>query len=64
MFYPFFDIHKDFIKKESIKNNVEMIKVKNLLNIDIEKKDVIIIDESHFFDDLIEFLASEPWRKE
>ena len=53
---PFFDIHKDFIKKESIKNNVEMIKVKNLLNIDIEKKDVIIIDESHFFDDLIEFV--------
>jgi len=53
---PFFDTHKDFIKKESIKNNVEMIKVKNLLDIDIEKKDVIIIDESHFFDDLIEFV--------
>ncbi len=53
---PFFDSHKDFIKKESIKNNVEMIKVKNLSEIEIEKKDVIIIDESHFFDDLVEFV--------
>lgn len=53
---PFFDTHKDFIKKESIKNNVEMIKVKNLCDIAIENKDVIIIDESHFFDDLVEFV--------
>lgn len=53
---PFFDIHKDFVKKESIKNNVDMIKVKKLSEIDIEKKDVIIIDESHFFDDLVEFV--------
>ncbi len=53
---PFFDSHVDFVKKESIKNNVQMIKSKNLLDIDIDKKDVIIIDESHFFDDLIEFV--------
>ena len=53
---PFFDTHKDFIKKESIKNNVEMIKVKNLSDLDIKKKDVVIIDESHFFDDLVEFV--------
>ena len=53
---PFFDIHKDFIKKESIKNNVELVKLKNLSDVDIEKKDVIIIDESHFFDDLVEFV--------
>ena len=53
---PFFDTHKDFIKKESISNNVEMIKTKNLLDIKFEKKDVIIIDESHFFDDLVEFV--------
>lgn len=53
---PFFDTHKDFIKKESIVNNVEMIKTKKLIDIEFEKKDVIIIDESHFFDDLVEFV--------
>ena len=53
---PFFDIHKDFIKKEAISNNVEMIKTKTLIGIEFEKKDVIIIDESHFFDDLVEFV--------
>ena len=53
---PFFDSHKDFIKKESISKNVKMIKSKNLLNINIENIDVIIIDESHFFDDLVEFV--------
>lgn len=53
---PFFDTHTDFIKKESIKNNVEMIRLKNLFDTNIDLKDVIIIDESHFFDDLIEFV--------
>lgn len=53
---PFFDTHKDFVKKEAISNNVQMIKTKKLLDIEFEKKDVIIIDESHFFDDLIEFV--------
>lgn len=52
---PFFDSHVDFVKKESIKNNVQMIKSKSLSNIDITNKDVIIIDESHFFDDLVDF---------
>jgi thymidine kinase len=53
---PFFDSHVDFVKKESIKNNVQMIKSKHLLHIDPTNKDVIIIDESHFFDDLIDFV--------
>lgn len=53
---PFFDTHKDFVKKESITKNVSMIKTKNLLDLNIIDKDVIIIDESHFFDDLIEFV--------
>ncbi len=53
---PFFDTHVDFIKKESIKNNVSMIKSKNLVGIDILKYDVIIVDESHFFDDLLDFV--------
>lgn len=53
---PFFDTHKDFVKKESISNNVQMIKTKKLSNIAFDSKDVIIIDESHFFDDLVEFV--------
>lgn len=53
---PFFDTHKDFVKKESISKNVQMIKSKNLLDLEIINKDVIIIDESHFFDDLVEFV--------
>ncbi len=53
---PFFDNHVDFVKKESIKNNVEMIKCKKLVDLEINKKDVIIIDESHFFDDLVDFV--------
>lgn len=53
---PFFDNQVDFVKRESIKNNVTMIKSKTLLGLDIIDKDVIIIDESHFFDDLVEFV--------
>lgn len=53
---PFFDSHVDFVKKESIKNNVQMIKSKNLSTLDVTGKDVIIIDESHFFDDLVDFV--------
>jgi thymidine kinase len=53
---PFFDTHVDFVKKESIKKNVQMIKSKTLVNLDVVNKDVVIIDESHFFDDLVEFV--------
>ena len=53
---PFFDNHVDFVKRESIKNNVTMIKSKTLLGLDVQDKDVIFIDESHFFDDLVEFV--------
>ena len=52
---PFFNSQVDFIKKESILNNVEMIKTKCLLELNTTEKDIIIIDESHFFDDLVEF---------
>ncbi len=52
---PFFDNHVDFIKKESIKNNVHMCKSRTLSNIDISSYNIVIIDEAHFFDDLIEF---------
>ena len=53
---PFFDNHVDFVKKESIKKNVQMIKSKTLMNLDVSPNDVIIIDESHFFDDLVDFV--------
>ena len=53
---PFFSTQKDFIKKESISKNVSMIKTKKLSEIEISNMDVVIIDESHFFDDLVEFV--------
>jgi len=46
----FFDNHVDFVKRESIKNNVTMIKSKILLGLDVKDKDVI------FVDDLVEFV--------
>ncbi len=52
---PFFDNHVDFVKRESIKNNVTMIKSGSLMSLEIDEYDIIIIDEAHFFDDLIDF---------
>ncbi len=52
---PFFDNHVDFVKKESISKNVTMTKTKTLLDIDINNYDIIIVDEAHFFDDLVDF---------
>ena len=53
---PFFENHVDFQKKENINKNVLMIKAGSLLGIDIDEKDIIIIDEAHFFDDIIDFV--------
>jgi thymidine kinase len=49
---PLFDKHFNF------NNNVNMLKSKNLLNINILPYDIIMIDEAHFFNDLIEFTNS------
>jgi thymidine kinase len=49
---PLFDKHFNF------NNNVTMFKSKNLLKINILPYDIIMIDEAHFFDDLIEFTNS------
>lgn len=49
---PLFDKHFNF------NNNVIMLKSKNLLNINILPYDIIMIDEAHFFNDLIEFTNS------
>lgn len=54
-----FSTHNPFldssVNHESINKNVKMIKSKKLLNIDIDKYDIIVVDESHFFDELLEF---------
>ncbi len=52
---PFFDNHVDFIKKESISKNVTMVKTKTLMDIDISSYNIIIVDEAHFFDELVDF---------
>jgi thymidine kinase len=56
-----FSTHNSFmnlITKDDSQNtikNVTMLKLKNLKSIDIEQYDIIMIDEAHFFDDIIEF---------
>jgi thymidine kinase len=52
---PFFDNHVDFIKRESINKNVNMIKLRKLTDVDYNLYDIIIVDEAHFFDDIISF---------
>jgi thymidine kinase len=50
-----FSTHNPYLV-ESHHKNVQMIKVNSLLDIDFEPFDVIVIDESHFFEDLINFV--------
>ncbi len=52
---PFFENHIDFVKKENIQKNVKMIKTKTLNDLEIDEHDVIIVDEAHFFEDLVDF---------
>jgi thymidine kinase len=40
---------------DNINKNVTMIKVSNLKNIDTNLYDIVIVDEAHFFDDIVEF---------
>ena len=51
---PFFN-SIDFKKKDKINENLTMIKVRDLSNIIFESYDIIMIDEAHFFDDIIKF---------
>ena len=45
----------EYNKKSNIELNVKMIKSKSLLSVDYNKQDIVIIDEAHFFDDLVEY---------
>jgi thymidine kinase len=51
---PFFDNHTDFISKECISKNVTMLKTREL-NFDVTPFDVIIVDEAHFFEGIVDF---------
>lgn len=45
----------DFKKRDKINENLTMIKSRDLSNISIDTYDIIMIDEGHFFDDIIKF---------
>ena len=45
---------KEYSKKDNINKNVKMIKLKNLSNVDFTNYDIVLIDEAHFFEDLVE----------
>jgi len=48
---------KEYAQKGNIQKNVTMLKIKNLQNlqIDLNNFDIVIIDEAHFFEDLVDF---------
>lgn len=52
-----FSTHNPYLhsndKKNNISQNVTMIKTKKLSNVDYKPYDIIFIDESHFFEDLV-----------
>jgi thymidine kinase len=45
----------DLKKRDKINENLTMIKSRDLSNISIDTYDIIMIDEGHFFDDIIKF---------
>ena len=45
----------DFKKKDKINENLTMSKVRDFSNIIFESYDIIMIDEAHFFEDIIKF---------
>jgi thymidine kinase len=45
----------DFKNKNKINENLTMIKIRDLSNITYDSYDIIMIDEAHFFDDIIKF---------
>ena len=51
---PFFN-NLDFKKRDKINENLTMIKSRDLSNITTDAYDIIMIDEAHFFDDIVKF---------
>lgn len=47
---------KEYTKKGNIEKNVTMIKTKELKDISYQDYDIILIDEAHFFLDLVEYV--------
>jgi thymidine kinase len=47
---------KEYGKKGNVEKNVTMIKTKELSNIEYSLYDIILIDEAHFFSDLVEYV--------
>ena len=47
---------KEYGKKGNIEKNVTMIKTEYLANIVFNDYDIVLIDEAHFFDDLVPFV--------
>jgi thymidine kinase len=52
-----FSTHNPFLSQtEPLSDSVHMIKSGTLLDLDIDMYDVVVVDESHFFGDLVEFV--------
>lgn len=47
---------KEYEKKGNVEKNVTMIKTRDLKNIKFETFDIVLIDEAHFFEDLVPFV--------
>jgi thymidine kinase len=47
---------KEYLKKNNIEKNVKMIKAKKLIGLDFNDMDIVLIDEAHFFPDLVNFV--------
>jgi thymidine kinase len=47
---------KEYSKKGNIEKNVCMIKSKQLTDIEYSQYDIVIIDEAHFFDDIVDYV--------
>ena len=45
---------KEYTKKGNIDKNVKMVKTKDLINMDFSGYDIVLIDEAHFFEDLVD----------
>lgn len=52
-----FSTHNPFLQVNEIPRNLTMIKTANLMDVNISDYDIVAIDESQFFPDLLEFVS-------